>query len=43
MYAGALFEKFGVKMLIDAFIEIEGDYEEGNDDVIQDTVTSSNQ
>jgi glycosyltransferase involved in cell wall biosynthesis len=27
MYAGALFEKFGVKMLIDAFIEIEGDYE----------------
>ena len=27
MYAGALFEKFGVKLLINAFIEIKGDYE----------------
>lgn len=27
MYAGALFEKFGVKLLINAFINIKGDYE----------------
>jgi len=27
MYAGALFEKFGLKILIEAFIEIPGDYE----------------
>lgn len=27
MYAGALFEKFGVKLLINAFINIPGDYE----------------
>jgi glycosyltransferase involved in cell wall biosynthesis len=27
MYAGALFEKFGLKILLDAFIEIEGDFE----------------
>lgn len=27
MYAGALFEKFGIRILIDAFHEIEGDYE----------------
>jgi len=27
MYAGALFEKFGIKLLLEAFHEIEGDYE----------------
>lgn len=27
MYAGALFQKFGVKSLLDAFIQIEGEYE----------------
>lgn len=27
MYSGALFEKFGIKMLLEAFHEIEGDYE----------------
>lgn len=27
MYAGSLYEKFGVKMLLDAFCEIKGDYE----------------
>ena len=27
MYAGGLYEKFGIKMLIDAFMDIKGDYE----------------
>lgn len=27
MYAGALFEKFGLRLLLDAFLGIEGDYE----------------
>jgi glycosyltransferase involved in cell wall biosynthesis len=45
MYSGALYEKFGIKMLMEAFHEIQGDYELwlfGNGDMEGDIISCVN-
>lgn len=45
MYSGALYEKFGIKMLLEAFHEIEGDYDLwlfGNGDMENDILSFVN-